>query len=76
MNKDYERLLNMLDEGKEVLVRIHLLPPPYGYYDVIAHTGIDNGRKFYSVGYGEVFDRETCLRQCEGLQLEIINEWI
>jgi hypothetical protein len=74
MSKDYEHLIALLDEGKEVVVTVQLYPSLEDRYAFLAHSGIMDGRKFYTVGYGFVFDKEALIRQCEAMKLEYIGE--
>lgn len=72
-SKNYQHLKELLDEGKEVAVRIQILPYGYRKYNCIAKKGEENGQKFYSVGFGNVYTDDAFFRQCEFLKLELIE---
>ena len=73
MSKDYKHLKELLDHGEKVVVLVQILPPRNRKYHILATTGIDKGRKYYSIGYGYVFTDDAFFRQCEALELEYIE---
>ena len=73
-SRDYKHLKDLLDAGKEVIVSIQILPYGYRKYDCIAKKGIDNERKFYTVGYGNVYTDDVFFRKCQALDLEFMDD--
>lgn len=72
-SKDYKHLKELLDEGEKIFALVQILPPGYRKHRILATTGIDEGRKYYSIGYGYVFTDDAFFRQCEALELEYIE---